>query len=82
VAALFPARAKAAGVTRGDVTLSCAVQAGGRVGQCSVARETPPVLGFGDAVLALAPSFAMSAWTSDGRPVDGARVRIPIRYEP
>lgn len=81
VASLFPAKAKAAGVKRGEVTLACGVRATGAVGDCKVARETPAGLGFGEAALALAPSFAMSAWTSDGRPVDGAFVRDPIRYE-
>ena len=82
VANLFPAKAKAAGVLKGDVLLSCRVNAGGGLAGCAVDRETPAGMGFGEAALALAPSFTMSAWTSDGRPVDGARVRIPMRYEP
>ena len=81
VASGFPAKAKAAGVQGGGATLDCRVQAGGRIADCSVLRETPAGMDFGQAALALAPSFAMSAWTSDGRPVDGARVRIPVRYQ-
>lgn len=77
----FPDAASKAGVLKAKVVMSCVVAADGGLTGCGVASEDPPGYGFGAATLPLAPTFRVKLWGTDGRPVVGGTVRVPIRYD-
>jgi Gram-negative bacterial TonB protein C-terminal len=76
---LFPEAAAKAGLTTGRATLVCQVAHDGSLTACTVAEELPSGLGFGEAALAIAAVMKMNPWTQQGFPVDGAKIRLPIR---
>lgn len=64
----------------GRATISCVVDATGKVGDCKVLEEFPVGEGFGDAALKLASNFRMRPVTKDGKPVAGGIVKVPISF--
>jgi len=75
---LYP-RIAAVSEMEGRVVLDCTVNASSRL-DCSVVSEDPPGFGFGEASLRAATRFRLAPMLEDGRPVDGARIRIPMRW--
>jgi protein TonB len=79
LASVYPERARQWGVG-GLVRLRCRVTADGFLESCNVLDEAPSGKGFGAAALRLASKFRMTSKASDGEPVGGAVVIIPIRF--
>jgi TonB family protein len=81
LAQLFPAAAAKKGIHSGMGTADCTVAGDGALQACQASGDgDPPGLGFSDAAAKAAAVMRMSPWTDAGGPVDGAQVRIPLRF--
>lgn len=80
VVALYPAAAADAGVREGVGMADCLVAADGKMTDCKVAGETPAGLGFGQSAVLVLSLMQMDPWTPQGRPVAGARVKVPVQF--
>ena len=65
----------------GRARLSCRVAASGALAACDIVSEDPPEYGFGGAALRLSRFFRMRPVLPDGRPVEGARVELPVAFK-
>ena len=75
---LFPEAAAKAGLKEGRAAVECEVTHEGTLTGCTAVQEDPKGYGFGDAALTIAGVMQMNLWTSQGTPVDGARIRLPV----
>ncbi len=64
----------------GSVQLDCRLGADGRLNRCRVASEAPQGMGFGQAALAAAQYFRFRPAVRDGRPIDGAEIRVGVEW--
>lgn len=80
VLAVYPAKAAEAGVRSGRGVADCLVAPDGKLVDCKVGRERPADMGFGASAVAIAQLMQMNPWSLKGRPVIGARIKLPIDF--
>lgn len=66
--------------SQGSAMLTCRVSADGGLYACRVISEGPEGEGFGKAALNMTGLFEMRPMKIDGRPIEGAVVKIPFRF--
>ncbi len=77
---LYPKAAETAGIKAGRGVVECTVAAGGALTACTPVGDDPPGMGFGEAAVEAMAYFVLNPWTAEGLPVDGAKIRVPIRF--
>lgn len=80
VLSVYPAKAAETGVTSGRGVADCLIAPDGKLTDCKVAREKPADMGFGASAVAIAGLMQMNPWSEKGRPVAGARIKLPIDF--
>ena len=80
VAATYPQAAIKAGVTSGLGVVGCTISARGDLADCEVKREEPAALDFGAAAMEAAKLMTMNPWSTEGEPMDGLKITLPIRF--
>jgi TonB family protein len=79
VMSVWPADAMRTG-RGGRAVIGCKVSAEGTLYDCAVVEEDPSGAGFGAAAVVLSRQLLMRPAMKDGKPVRGAKVRIPVTF--
>lgn len=77
----LPPQAKAAGVFKARVVMTCTVQTDGSLGACNVDNETPANLGYGAAAADLGKIMKVNIWTVEGLPTVGGKITVPLTFD-
>lgn len=80
MAAVYPQAALKAGVHTGLGVVGCTISARGDLTDCEVKREDPVALDFGAAAIEAAKLMTMNPWSTEGEPLDGLKITLPIRF--
>jgi hypothetical protein len=64
---------------KGMVSLDCLAETDGKL-TCTIASETPPDMGFGDAALRVARSYRLAAQTKSGDPTAGRHIAVQFKF--
>lgn len=64
-----------------NVLAECLIDDEGKFTTCTIGRETPASLGFGDATMKLSKLFRMKLIDADGAPVAGRKLQLPVRWD-
>jgi hypothetical protein len=80
MAAVYPQAAIQADVYSGLGVVSCTIGGRGDLADCEVTREDPVALDFGAAAIAAAKLMTMNPWSTEGEPMDGLKITLPIRF--
>ena len=75
----YPERAQRLDID-GRALLSCRATASGGLTACDIVSEDPADYGFGGAALRLSRFYQVRPRTADGRPVEGAKVDVPVAF--
>jgi TonB family protein len=79
-ARLYPPEARRRGLD-GQTKMRCKILKDGALTDCTILQENPPALGFGEAALAAARYFKMTATVGDGKSIEGDSVIIPHKWQ-
>ena len=72
--------AREKGLRAGRGFARCTVAKDGQLADCVPLPAEPEGFGFSEAAVLIVSVLKMNLWTEEGGPVDGVKLRIPVRF--